>query len=403
MTDVLIYDAVRTPRGRGRASTGSLAEMRPVDLAAVPLRAVIERTGLDPARIDDVVLGCVDPIRDQGGNIARTAALAAGYGETVPGMVVSRFCASGLEACAVGAGKLASGEADFVVAGGIEMMSRIPMLSSGMPVLGDPGLAIPMHSIPQGISADLIATRNGYSRDDVDAYAVQSQQRAARAWAEGRFARSIVPVHDRLGLTMLDHDEAVRPDADMQSMAALQPAFEAYAKKTGFDVVAMQKYPELDRLRFVHTAANSSQITDGAAAILLGTAAAGAAHGLKPRARVRAVCSVGSDPTIMLTGPAQAVSKALTKAGLTQADIDLWELNEAFASVVLNFMDETGVSHDRMNVNGGAIAMGHPLGATGAMILGTLIDELERTDQQFGVAALCAATGLAIAMVVERL
>lgn len=403
MADVLIYDAVRTPRGRGRANTGSLAEVQPVELAAVPLHAVIERTGLNPALIDDVVLGCVDPVRDQGGDIARTAALVAGYGETVPGAVVSRFCASGLEACAVGAGKLASGEADFVVAGGVEMMSRISMLSSGMPVLGDPGLAIQLQSVPQGISADLIATRNGYSREDVDAYAVESQKRAARAWDEGRFARSVVPVRDRLGLTLLDRDEAMRPDANMQGMATLQPAFESYAKQTGFDAVAVQKYPELERLRFVHTAANSSQIVDGAAAVLMGTAAAGAAQGLTPRARVRAVCSVGSEPTIMLTGPVAAADKALSRAGLTRADIDLWELNEAFASVVLHFMDETGVSHDRMNVNGGAIAMGHPLGATGAMILGTLIDELERADLQLGVATLCAATGQAIAMVVERL
>ncbi len=402
MTQVMIYDAVRSPRGKGRAATGALAELSPVELAALPLRAMIDRTGLDPARVDDVVLGCVDPIRDQGGDIARTAALAAGLGEGVPGVVVSRFCASGLEAVAVGAGKIALGEADFILAGGVEMMSRIPMLSSGMPVLGDPGLAIPMGSIPQGVSADLIATRNGYSRADVDAYAVESQRRAARAWDEGRFARSVLPVADRLGLPILDRDEAMRPDATMQAMAALPPAFEAYAKKTGFDAVAIRRYPEVAALRHVHTAANSSQIVDGAAAVLLGGAEAGQAAGLRPRARVRAVCSVGSEPTIMLTGPAAAVDKALGRAGLTHADIDLWELNEAFAAVVLHFMNETGVPHDRMNVNGGAIAMGHPLGATGAMILGTLVDELERADRQFGVATLCAATGQAIAMVVER-
>jgi acetyl-CoA C-acetyltransferase len=271
-----------------------------------------------------------------------------------------------------------------------------------MGVLSDPGLAIPMQSVPQGVSADLIATRNGYSSTDVDAYAVESQRRAALAWDEGRFARSIVPVRDRLGLTILDHDETIRRDATMQNMAALKPAFEAYARRTGFEAVAVQKYPGIERLRFVHTAANSSQIVDGAAAVLMGTAAAGAAEGLTPRARVRAVCSVGSEPTIMLTGPAHAVEKALARAGLAHADIDLWELNEAFASVVLHFMDATGVPHERMNVNGGAIAMGHPLGATGAMILGTLIDELERADRELGVATLCAATGQAIAMVVER-
>lgn len=403
MADALIYDAVRTPRGRGRASAGSLAEVPPAELAAVPLHALIERTKLNPEVIDDVVLGCVDAVRDQGGDLPRTAALVAGYGETVPGVLVSRFCASGLEACAVGMGKLASGEANFVVAGGVEMMSRVPMLSSGMPVLADPGLAIPLRSVPQGISADLIATRNGYSRENVDAYALESQKRAARAWDEGRFTRSVVPVRDRLGLTVLDRDEAMRPDANMQSMSALNPAFETYARQSGFDTVALQRYPQLERLRFVHTAANSSQIVDGAAAVLMGTAEAGAAHGLTPRARVRSVCSVGSEPTIMLTGPVAAADKALAKAGLTRADIDLWELNEAFAAVVLHFMDETGIGHDRMNVNGGSIAMGHPLGATGAMILGTLIDELERADLQFGVATLCAATGQAIAMVVERL
>jgi len=398
MTCVMIYEAMRTPRGKGRAATGALAEVTPVELAAAPLRAAIARAGIDPARVDDVVLGCVDPIRDQGGDIARTAALAAGYGETVPGVVVSRFCASGLEACAVGVGKIASGEADLIVAGGVEMMSRIPMLSSGMPVLADPGLAIKGRSIPQGVSADLIATRNGYSRDDVDAYALESQIRAARAWSEGRFAGSVIPVTDALGLPILDRDEAMRPDTTMQGMAALAPAFEGYAKKTGFDGVAVQRYPELARLRHVHTSANSSQIVDGAAAVLLGRAM----PGLVPRARIRSVCSVGSDPTLMLTGPAAAVDKALARAGLTHADIDLWELNEAFAAVVLHFMDVTGVPHDRMNVNGGAIAMGHPLGATGAMILGTLVDELHRADRQFGVATLCAASGQAIAMVVER-
>ena len=402
MTEALIYDAVRTPRGKGKAATGALAELSPVELAAVPLRAILARSALDPARVDDVVLGCVDPIRDQGGDIARTAALAAGYGEAVPGVVVSRFCASGLEACAVAVGKVASGEADLVVAGGVEMMSRVPMLSSGMAVLSDPALAIPMRSVPQGISADLLATLDGHSRDDVDAYALESHRRAARAWSEGRFARSVVPVRDRNGLAILERDETVRANVGPDDMAALPSAFEAYARRTGFDQVARQRYPGLGEIAFVHTAANSSQIADGAAAVLIGSAAAGAAAGLAPRARVLAVASVGSEPTVMLTGPAAAVEKALGKAGLAPADVDIWELNEAFASVVLHFMARLAIPHDRINLNGGAIAMGHPLGATGAMILGTLLDELERSDRTLGVATLCAATGQAIAMVVER-
>jgi acetyl-CoA C-acetyltransferase len=398
----MIFDAVRTPRGKGRASSGALAELSPVELAAIPLRALVERAGLDPARIDDVILGCVDPVRDQGGDIARTAALAAGYGESVPGVVVSRFCASGLEACAIATGKVASGETDLVVAGGIEMMSRVPMLSSGMGVLSDPGLATPMLTVPQGVSADLLATLCGHSREDVDAYALESHRRAATAWAEGRFGGSIVPVHDRAGLAILDTDETVRPDVRPEDMAALPPAFEAYARRTGFDQVASQRHPGIGEIAYVHTAANSSQIADGAAALLMGSAEAGTQSGLRPRARVRAVASVGSEPTIMLTGPALAVKKALSKAGLTVDDVEVWELNEAFATVVLYFMQTLGVPADRINVNGGAIAMGHPLGATGAMILGTLIDELERSDRTIGVATLCAATGQAIAMVVER-
>jgi acetyl-CoA C-acetyltransferase len=403
MSYVQIFDAVRTPRGRGKASVGALAELSPVELAAVPLKALKVRSNLDTSTVGDVVLGCVDPVRDQGGDIARTAALEAGYDETVPGVQVNRFCASGLEACAIAAGKVASGEVGLVVAGGVEMMSRVPMLSSGMPVLADPGIAIPRKSVPQGVSADLIATLRGYARDDVDALAVESQRRAGRAWEEGRFMRSIVPVTDRNGLTILDQDEAVRPQADMQSLGALKPSFERYAKKMGYDAVAQQKYPEIGELKYVHHAGNSSQIVDGAAALLIGSEDAGQAQGLTPRARIRGLASLGSEPTIMLTGPKGACDRALKQAGLKYQDIDLWELNEAFASVVLYFQEETGVSADCMNVNGGAIAMGHPLGATGAMILGTLLDELERADKQFGCATLCAATGQAIAVVIERI
>ena len=403
MQHVRIFDAVRTPRGKGKASVGTLAELSPVELATVPLKALKERSNLDTSAVGDVVLGCVDPVADQGGDIARTAALEAGYDEAVPGVQINRFCASGLEACAIAAGKVASGEVGLAVAGGVEMMSRVPMLSSGMPVLADPGIAIPRKSVPQGISADLIATLRGYSRDDVDALAVESQRRAGRAWEEGRFARSIVPAKDRNGLTMLDRDEAIRPGADMQSLGALNPSFERYAKKMGYDAVAEQKYPEIGALKYVHHAGNSSQIVDGAAAVLLGSEKSGKENNLTPRARILGLASVGSEPTIMLTGPKAACDRALKQAGLGYADIDLWELNEAYASVVLYFQEETGVSPDRMNVNGGAIAMGHPLGATGAMILGTLLDELERADRQFGCATLCAATGQAIAMVIERM
>ncbi|RJL05522.1 acetyl-CoA C-acetyltransferase [Paracoccus aestuarii] len=403
MTSVQIFDAVRTPRGRGKASVGALAELSPTELAAIPLRALQQRSGLDTAAIGDVVLGCVDPVGGQGGDIARTAALVAGYDQGVPGVQINRFCASGLEACAIAAGKVASGEAGLVVAGGVEMMSRIPMLSSGMPVLADPAIAIAQKSIPQGVAADLIATLRGYSRHDVDMLAVTSQTRAARAWAEGRFARGIVPVTDRNGLLVLDRDEAIRPDADLASIATLKPSFASFAAQMGYDAVAAQKYPGLDAMNYVHHAGNSSQIVDGAAALLLGSREAGAAQGLLPRARIRGLASVGSEPTIMLTGPKAACERALKQAGLGFGDIDLWELNEAFAAVVLYFLEQTGLDAARVNVNGGAIAMGHPLGATGAMILGTLLDELERADRQFGCATLCAATGQAIAMVIERL
>lgn len=402
VADAYIFDALRTPRGKGKAGSGGLHEVSPIELAAGVLRALRERNGFDARQVDDVILGCVDPVMDQAGDIARSAALAAGYGDGVPGMQINRFCASGLEAVSLAAARVKSHDAQLIVAGGVEMMSRIGMGGSGMPVLTDPAMAVPHFMIPQGISADLIATRNRYSRNDVDAYAIASQQRAARAWCQGRFDRGVAPVLDANGLTILARDETVRPETTMQSLGALPAAFEAFAAAGGFDAVALQKYPEIARLNYVHHAGNSSQIVDGAGVVLVGSESAGLAHGLKPRARILAMASIGSEPTIMLTGPADACRRALDKAGMTFADIDLWELNEAFASMVLHFMEATGVSHDRMNVNGGAIAMGHPLGATGAMLLGTLLDELERADKHTGIATLCAASGQAIALIIER-
>jgi acetyl-CoA C-acetyltransferase len=402
MAEAFIYDALRTPRGRGKAETGGLHEVSPTELAAETLRALKDRNSLDTAQVDDVVLGCVDPVMDQAGDIARSAALAAGYDEGVPGIQINRFCASGLEAVALAAARVKGGEAELIAAGGVEMMSRIGMGGSGMPILTDPGLAVPHFMIPQGVSADLIATRDGFSRDDVDAYAVESQKRAARAWAEGRFAKSVIAVRDANRVVILDRDETLRPDADMQSLSSLAPSFAGMAAMAGFDAVAIQRYPDVEAMTYVHHAGNSSQIVDGAALVLVGSEAAGARQGLKPRARIRTSVSIGSEPTIMLTGPVEACRRAVAKCGMKMDDVDLWELNEAFASVVLHFLKETGVSSDKMNVNGGAIAMGHPLGATGAMILGTLVDELERADKAVGVATLCAASGQAIAMVVER-
>jgi acetyl-CoA C-acetyltransferase len=402
MTEAYIFDAVRTPRGRGKAENGGLHEVSPTELAATTLRAVRDRNTLNSAAVDDVILGCVDPVMDQAGDIARSAAIVAGFAEGVPGVQINRFCASGLEAVSLAAAKVKAGDAQLIAAGGVEMMSRVGMGGSGMPVLTDPAIAIPHMMIPQGVSADLIATRDGFSRDDVDALAVESQKRAAHAWKDGRFARSVIPVVDANGITILAKDETIRPDANMQAMGALSPSFAGLAAMAGFDAVALQRYPDVERLNYVHHAGNSSQIVDGAAIVLVGSAEAGKAQSMKPRARILSSVSLGSEPTIMLTGPVEATHRALARAGMEIGDVDLWELNEAFASVVLHFCKETGVSHDRMNVNGGAIAMGHPLGATGAMILGTLVDELERADKSVGVATLCAASGQAIAMVIER-
>ncbi|NWG45261.1 MAG: acetyl-CoA C-acetyltransferase [Alphaproteobacteria bacterium] len=401
MTEVYIYDAVRTPRGRGKKD-GSLHEVTALSLAAQVLEAVRDRNGIDTADVDDVVLGCVSPIYEQGADIARSAVIRAGYAETTAGVQINRFCASGLEATNMAAAKIMAGEADMAIGGGVESMSRVPMGSDGGAWPTDPSMALSSYFVPQGISADLIATKYGFSRDDVDAYAVESQTRAARSWEEGRFAKSVVPVKDQIGLTLLDRDEHVRAETTMQSLAALKPSF-ADVGAFAFDSVAIQRYPEVERIAHVHHAGNSSGIVDGAAAILLGTKEMGEKYGLTPRARIRAMASIGSEPTIMLTGPEFVARKALKKAGMEVGDIDLYELNEAFAAVVLRFMQALDIDHGRINVNGGAIAMGHPLGATGAMILGTVLDELERQGKSTALATLCVGAGMGTATIIERI
>jgi acetyl-CoA C-acetyltransferase len=401
MTDAYIYDAVRTPRGKGKAS-GSLHEVTPVRLATHVLEQLRDRNDLDTSRVDDVVLGCVEPVGEQGADIARTAVLKAGYDETVSGIQVNRFCSSGLDAVNYAAANVMSGQADMTIGGGVESMSRVPMMSAGGAYYCDPDVAMPLYFVPQGISADLIATREGFSRDDVDAYAVESQKRAKHAWDNGYFSKSVAAVKDRQGLTILDHDEHMRPEADMQSLGALDPSFAGMGAQMGFDSVAIQRYPDVERLDHVHHAGNSSGIVDGAAAVLIGTREMGDELGLTPRARIRAFASIGSEPSIMLTGPVAVTEKALKRAGMSVDDIDLYELNEAFASVVMYLMKKLGVPHDKMNVNGGAIAMGHPLGATGAMILGTLLDELERRDLETGLATLCVGAGQGAATIIER-
>ena len=402
MTEAYIYDSVRTPRGKGKKN-GTLHEITALHLATQQLEAIRDRNGLDTSFIDDVILGCVSPVGEQGADIARAAALNAGYNETVSGFQVNRFCASGLEATNLAAAKVMSGEADMAIGGGVEAMSRVPMGSDGGAMVVDPEMAFDHYFVPQGVSADLIASKYGYSRDDVDAYAVESQNRAEKAWKERRFDKSIVPVKNQLGLMQLDHDEYMRPGTDMQSLASLKPAFEALSAMIGLDKVAIQKYPDVERINFVHHAGNSSGIVDGAAAILVGSKEMGEKLGLKPRARIRSMASIGSEPTIMLTGPAPSARKALKKAGMSPSDIDLYEMNEAFAAVVLRFMEDLGVDHSKTNVNGGAIAMGHPLGATGAMILGTILDELERTGKGTGLATLCVGGGMGTATIIERI
>jgi acetyl-CoA C-acetyltransferase len=403
MTEAFVYDAIRTPRGRGK-TTGSLNEVKPVTLVSGLFDALRERhPGLDPQRIDDVVLGCVTPIGDQGADIAKTAALAAGLPDAVPGVQLNRFCGSGLEAVNQASARVRSGWEELIVAGGVESMSRVPMGSDGGPWGMDPETAFRADFVPQGISADLIATIEGYSREDVDRFAAASHARAASAWQEGRFAASVVPVRDRNGVVILDRDETIRPGTSVESLSALNPSFAAIGAQAGFDQVALEKYPHVEQIDHVHHAGNSSGIVDGAALVVIGSEAAGTRHNLTPRARIVSAAVVGSEPTIMLTGPGPASKLALDRAGLTIADIDLIEINEAFAAVALRLMrDLGGYPHEQTNVNGGAIAMGHPLGATGAMILGTLVDELHRTGGRYGLATLCIGGGMGVATIVER-
>ncbi|HSJ79165.1 MAG TPA: acetyl-CoA C-acetyltransferase [Erythrobacter sp.] len=401
MTDAFIYDHLRSPRGRGKVD-GSLHEVQTVNLASQVLKGVRERNNLDPELVDDVVMGCVDPIGEAGGDVARISALLAGYGDKVPGIQINRFCASGLDAVNFAAAEVMSGQHNMTIGGGVESMSRVGIGASGGAWFMDPMAAIPTYFMPQGISADLIATKYGFSRDDVDAYAVESQKRAAEAWADGRFKNSILPIRDVNGITLLDRDEHMRPTTTMQSLASLKPAFVEIGQLGGFDAVATQRYPEVEEVNHVHHAGNSSGIVDGAAAVLIGNAEAGKAAGLKPRARIKAFANIGSEPGIMLTGPIPVTQKVLKKAGMSTADIDLWELNEAFASVVLRYMQALDIPHDKINVNGGAIAMGHPLGATGAMILGTVLDELERRGKSTALITLCIGAGMGTATIIER-
>ncbi|ATE56610.1 acetyl-CoA C-acetyltransferase [Actinosynnema pretiosum] len=399
MTDALIFDAVRTPRGRGKR--GSLHSVKPISLVSGVLSALAARNDLDTSAVDDVLLGVVSPVGEQGGDIARTAVLAAGWDVRPAGVQLNRFCASGLEAVNLAAAKVASGFEDLVVAGGVESMSRVPMGSDGGAWMADPETSAATRFVPQGVSADLIATLEGFSREDVDAFAVRSHQRAVLARDKGWFERSLVPVVDRNGTVVLDHDEAIRPETSLEGLAGLKPSFQFHGD-LGYDLVAIDRYPQVERISHVHTPGNSSQIVDGAAAVLLGSERVGRELGLTPRARVLAASVVGTEPTIMLTGPAPAARKALDRAGLTVEDIDLFEVNEAFSSVVLRFQRELGVPDEKVNVNGGAIALGHPLGATGAMILGTLLDELERRDLRRGLATLCVGGGMGIATIIER-
>ncbi|CAJ0786645.1 Putative acyltransferase [Ralstonia condita] len=399
--EAYIYDAVRTPRGKGKKD-GSLHGVTPLRLAATALRAIRDRNQLDTSLVDDVVLGCVEPVGEQGACIGRVAVLSAGYAETTAGVQINRFCASGLEACNMAAAQVMAGQSDFAIGGGVESMSRVPMGASGGAWPVDPAAAIPLYFVPQGVSADTIATKWGYSRHDVDAYAAESHRRAHAASTAGWFTGSIVPVRDQNGLTILDRDEMIRPQTTVDTLAQLKPSFAELGEQYGFDAVIRQRYPELERIEHVHHAGNSSGIVDGAAAVLIGSREAGKRAGLKPRARIRSFASIGSEPSIMLTGPSYAAEKALKRAGMSASDIDLYELNEAFASVVLRFMEVLAVPHDRINVNGGAIAMGHPLGATGAMILGTLLDELERRGASTGLATLCVGAGMGTATIIER-
>ncbi|MEO1200434.1 MAG: acetyl-CoA C-acetyltransferase [Pseudomonadota bacterium] len=400
MTDCYIYDAVRTPRGRGKAD-GALHECTALHLAKTALDAIRDRNDLDTGLVDDVVLGCVDPIGEQGGDIARAAVFASGYGDHVPGIQINRFCASGLEAVNFAASRVMAGQYDMAVAGGVESMSRIPMGSSGAALAADPAAALPGYFIPQGIAADLIATKYGFSRDEVDAFAVESQARAKSAWDDGRFEKSVVPVRDINGLTIADRDEHLR-ETTMQSLGGLNASFAQLSSMAGFDAVAIQAHPEVDVIDHVHHAGNSSGIVDGAAAVLIGTRDAGKAAGLTPRAKIASFATIGSDPALQLTGPVDVTEKLFKRTGMTFGDIDLIEINEAFSSIVLRYMQAFDLDPAVVNVNGGAIAMGHPLGATGAMILGTALDELERSDKETALVTLCVAAGMGAATVIER-
>ena len=403
INEAFIYDTVRTPRGKGKPG-GSLYEVKPVDLVAALLEELPKRNmGYDPQRVDDVILGCVTPVGDQGADIAKTAAMVAGMPESVAGVQLNRFCASGLESVNQAAARIRSGMEDMIIAGGVESMSRIPMGSDGGAMALDPQTAFDVNFVPQGIGADLIATIDGYSREDVDRFAVWSQEKASRAWDEGRFNRSIVAVKDRNGLTILDHDEFIRRGTTLESLSSLKPSFAMMGEHGGFDSVALERYTNVDAINHVHHAGNSSGIVDGAALVLIGNEQAGRDMGLTPRARIVSMAVVGSEPTIMLTGPAPASRKALAKAGLTADDMDIVEINEAFASVALRLQNELKIPDEKINPNGGSIAMGHPLGATGAMILGTMVDELERTGGRYGLATLCVGGGMGIATIVERI
>ncbi len=401
MTEVFIYDHVRTPRGRGKKD-GALHEVPSVRLAAKTLEAIRDRNGLDTSTVDDIIMGCVDPVMDAGAVIPQAAAFEAGYSTKAPGMQISRFCASGLDAVNFGAGKIAQGADDIVIAGGVESMSRVGLGMSGGAWFMDPSVNFPAYFMPQGVSADLIATKYGFNRTDVDAYAVESQKRAAHAWEKGWFDKSVVPVKDQNGLTILDKDEHMRPGTDMQALASLNPSFQMPGEMGGFEAVGIQAHPEIERINYVHHAGNSSGIVDGAGVVLLGSKAGGQSMGIKPRARIKAFANIGSDPALMLTGPVDVTEKLLKRTGMSLADIDLFELNEAFAAVVLRYMQAFDIDHDKINVNGGAIAMGHPLGATGAMILGTVLDELERRDLNTALVTLCIGAGMGTATVIER-
>ena len=402
MTEAYIYDALRTPRGKGRKD-GSLHEVTALRLSAVTLNALKERNNLGGHAVEDVIWGNVTQVMEQGGCLARSAVLASDLDQSIPGLAINRFCASGMEAVNLGANQIKGGAGSAYIAGGVEMMGRVPMGSDGAAIAADPSVAMDTYFVPQGISADIIATEYGFTRDDADALAVESQRRAKIAWHEGRFANSVINVRDINGISILDHDEYMRPQTDMQSLGALNPAFQAMGEvMPGFDKIALMKYPHLEKINHIHHAGNSSGIVDGAAAVLIGNKEFGEKHGLKPRARIRATTKIGTDPTIMLTGPVPATQKILADNGMTISDIDLFEVNEAFASVVMLFMEKFKVDHSVVNVNGGSIAMGHPLGATGAMIIGTLLDELERQDKEVGLATLCIASGMGAATIIER-